>query len=53
MVPLIPESDTERIASFTHLHDYLSYARAISASDLHIAVASPPVIRKYGRLDAT
>jgi len=32
------------------LHDYLIYARDIGGSDLHINVASPPVIRKYGRL---
>jgi twitching motility protein PilT len=48
--PLVPESDAPRIAAFTHLHDYLTYARDIGASDLHINVASPPVIRKYGRL---
>jgi len=48
--PLVPESDAPRIAAFAHLHDYLTYARDIGASDLHINVASPPVIRKYGRL---
>src|SRR6266540_185953 len=48
--PLVPESDAPRIAAFTHLHDYLIYARDIGGSDLHINVASPPVIRKYGRL---
>src|SRR5712691_11894182 len=48
--PLVPESDAPRIAAFTHVHDYLIYARDIGGSDLHINVASPPVIRKYGRL---
>ena len=48
--PLVPESDAPKIAAFTHLHDYLTYARDIGGSDLHINVASPPVIRKYGRL---
>src|SRR6266540_87426 len=47
---LVPESDAPKIAAFTHLHDYLTYVRDIGASDLHINVASPPVIRKYGRL---
>ena len=48
--PLVPESDAPKIAAFTHLHDYLIYARDIGCSDLHINVGSPPVIRKYGRL---
>jgi twitching motility protein PilT len=48
--PLVAESDAPRISAFTHLHDYLTYARDIGASDLHINVASPPVIRRYGRL---
>src|SRR5207245_10335500 len=48
--PLVPESDAPKIAAFTHLHDYLTYARDIGGSDLHINVASPPVIRKYGQL---
>ena len=48
--PLVPESDAPKIAAFTHLHDYLIYARDIGGSDLHISVGSPPVIRKYGRL---
>src|SRR6266496_3139685 len=47
---LVPESDAPKIAALTHLHDYLTYVRDIGASDLHINVASPPVIRKYGRL---
>src|SRR5712691_9702203 len=47
---LVPESDAPRIAAFTHLHDYLIYVRDIGGSDLHINVASPPLIRKYGRL---
>jgi len=47
---LVPESDAPKIAAFTHLHDYLIYARDIGGSDLHISVGSPPVIRKYGRL---
>jgi twitching motility protein PilT len=51
-VPAIPETDIERIAGFAHLHDYLGYVREINASDLHISVGSPPVIRKYGRLMA-
>ncbi|MFI5398891.1 MAG: PilT/PilU family type 4a pilus ATPase [Candidatus Binatia bacterium] len=49
-VPAIPEADADRIAAFKHLHDYLSYAREVSASDLHLSVGAPPVIRKYGRL---
>jgi len=49
-VPVIPEGDTERIASFAHLHDYLRYAREVGASDLHITVAAPPLVRKDGRL---
>src|SRR6266540_7198980 len=48
--PLVPESDAPKIAAFAHLHDYLIYVRDIGGSDLHINVASPPVIRKYGRL---
>jgi twitching motility protein PilT len=32
------------------LHDYLIYARESGASDLHINVASPPFVRKHGRL---
>jgi twitching motility protein PilT len=48
--PLVPESDAPRIAAFTHLHDYLIYVRDIGGSDLHINVASPPLIRKYGQL---
>src|SRR5438094_10224747 len=48
--PLVPESDAPKIAAFTHLRDYLTDARAIGGSDLHINVASPPVIRKYGWL---
>src|SRR5947208_2579981 len=48
--PLVPESDAPKIAAFTHLHDYLIYARDIGSSDLHISVGSPPVIRKYGQL---
>jgi hypothetical protein len=27
--PLVPESDGPTIATFTHLHDYLTYARGI------------------------
>jgi twitching motility protein PilT len=49
-VPAIPEADSVRIAAFEHLHDYLSYAREVGASDLHIAAASPPLLRIYGRL---
>lgn len=49
-VAAIPEVDAPRIASFTHLHDYLSYTREVGASDLHITVACPPFIRKDGRL---
>lgn len=48
--PLIPASDAPKIAAFTHMHDYLTYVRDIEGSDLHINVASPPVIRKHGRL---
>src|SRR5438132_9110858 len=48
--PLVPESATPRIAAFAHLHDYLTYARDIGASTLHVNVACPPVIRQYGRL---
>jgi twitching motility protein PilT len=50
VVPAISDADAPRIAAFTHLHDYLAYAREIGASDLHITVGSPPVLRKYGRL---
>jgi twitching motility protein PilT len=46
----IPEADSARIASFNHLHDYLGYAREVGASDLHINVGYPPIIRKHGRL---
>lgn len=42
--------DAARIASFNHLHDYLSYARGVGASDLHVNAACPPFIRKHGRL---
>src|SRR5207245_11363685 len=48
--PLLPESDAPKLAAFTHLHDYLTHARAIGGWDLVINVASPPVIRKYGQL---
>jgi twitching motility protein PilT len=48
--PAISEADTERIAAFSCLDDYLSYAREVGASDLHITVAAPPLIRKDGRL---
>ncbi len=44
------EADSARIASFTHLHDYLGYAREVGASDLHISVGNAPIMRKYGRL---
>lgn len=46
----IPQEDAARIASFRHLHDYLRYAREIDASDLHINVGCPPVMRRYGSL---
>ncbi|MBI1814882.1 MAG: type IV pilus twitching motility protein PilT [Deltaproteobacteria bacterium] len=46
----IPETDSARIAAFSHLHDYLDYAREVGASDLHINVGYPPIIRKHGRL---
>jgi len=49
-VPAIAEADAARIAAFGHLHDYLSYAREVEASDLHIVAASPAVLRKHGRL---
>ena len=49
-VPAIPAADAARINAFEHLHDYLSYAREMEASDLHITAAAPPVLRKYGRL---
>ena len=48
--PLIPESDAPKIGAFTRLHDYLGYTRESGGSDLHINVASPPFIRKHGRL---
>ena len=48
--PAIPEADAARIASFSHLHHYLGYARQVGASDLHINVGCFPVIRKHGRL---
>jgi twitching motility protein PilT len=48
--PLVPAEDAGRIAGFRHLDDFLGYAREIHASDLHINVAYPPVLRKYGRL---
>ena len=48
--PIIPGADAERIAAFAQLDDYLSYAREVEASDLHIVAGSPPLIRKYGRL---
>ncbi|HUI28151.1 MAG TPA: type IV pilus twitching motility protein PilT [Candidatus Kryptonia bacterium] len=50
VAPAVPESDAPRIAAFTSLNDYLSYAREIAASDVHLAVGCPPVVRKYGRL---
>jgi twitching motility protein PilT len=46
----VPEADTARIASFKHLHDYLGYAREAGASDLHLTVGCPPVLRRHGRL---
>jgi twitching motility protein PilT len=49
-VPAIPEADAERTAAFVHLDEYLRYTREVEASDLHITAASPPFIRKYGRL---
>lgn len=49
-VSAIPEADKERLATFAQLGDYLSYAREVGASDLHINVGCPPTIRKHGRL---
>jgi twitching motility protein PilT len=46
----ISGEDAERIAGFTSLHDYLQYTRDVSASDLHINVGCPPVVRRYGSL---
>jgi twitching motility protein PilT len=46
----ISEEDAARISSFKHLHDYLQYAREIEASDLHINVGCPPVVRRDGAL---
>jgi twitching motility protein PilT len=46
----VSEADAARIASFTCLHDYLRYARDVDASDLHINVGCPPVVRRYGSL---
>jgi twitching motility protein PilT len=48
--PAIPEADNARIAAFVHLQDYLSYAREVGASDLHINVGCPPIVRMHGRL---
>jgi len=44
------EMDADRIASFTDLEDYLAFAREVGASDLHLSVGCPPVIRRFGRL---
>jgi len=46
----ISAEDASRIASFTHLHDYLQYAREVGASDLHISVGCEPVLRRHGSL---
>ncbi|MBI4516318.1 MAG: type IV pilus twitching motility protein PilT [Deltaproteobacteria bacterium] len=50
LVPAVPESDAPRIAGFGGLDDYLAYAREIAASDVHLAIGCPPLVRKYGRL---
>jgi twitching motility protein PilT len=46
----ISQEDAERIASFTHLHDYLQYAREVDAADLHFNVGCPPMVRRHGSL---
>ena len=38
------------VSSFNDLRQYLAYGRSIGASDIHINVASPPMIRKDGKL---
>ena len=48
--PAVADSDAPRIAGFRDLNDYLDYTREIAASDLHVTVGSPPVVRKHGRL---
>lgn len=44
------EIDPARVAAFADLEDYLGFAREAEASDLHLSVGCPPVIRRYGRL---
>ncbi len=44
------EFDTARIAAFLDIDDYLKFAREIGASDLHISVNCPPMVRRHGRL---
>jgi twitching motility protein PilT len=46
----VSQEDAERMASFTHLHDYLQYARDVDASDLHFNVGCPPMVRRHGLL---
>ena len=52
--PTIRPDETDRIrdvavASFTRLEQYLSYARARQASDLHLSAGYPPFLRRFGR----
>lgn len=42
--------DPERVARATTLADFLGLTRDLGASDLHITVGAPPVVRVHGRL---
>lgn len=42
--------ETAPDGAFRHLNDYLVLARSYGASDVHVGVAAPPMMRRYGCL---
>ncbi len=46
------EAASQLVAPLAHIDDYLRLGQEFNCSDLHIATASPPKWRRFGRLDA-